>query len=145
MVALCLGHGERRRRGLSHSWQRTRRAVNKRVAHDARMGEGESCALPVIRGPRWFGPEPKQFVLRAEIPVTFDEMVAVLYGTTEPDDLASAEDLCGAVVVGLVVQGLAAADSRAAEIRGTEHGANVESPEFLSLCRRRVAALIAST
>jgi hypothetical protein len=143
MAALCLGRGERRRLGLNHSWQRNRREAKEIVAQGARKQAGESRALPVIRGPRWFGPEPKQFVLRAEIPVTFDEMVAVLYGTTDPDDVASVEDMCGSVIVALLAGGLSAVDSRAEDIRSKEHGAGVESPTYLTLCRRRVSALIA--
>lgn len=114
------------------------------VAHDARRQDGESCALPVIRGPRWFGPEPKQFVLRAEIPVTFDEMVAALYGTAGPEDLASAEALSGAVVVSVMLEGLPALGARSKKLRDDEVGTGIESPAFLSVCRRHVAALMLS-
>lgn len=141
MAALCLGRGERRRSGLNRSWQRSRPVAKEVVAHDTRKQDGESGALPVIRGSRWFGPEQKQFVLRAEIPVTFDEMVAALYGTAQADDIANTEDLCGTVVVAVLVEGLGALESRAERLRRDELAAGVESPTFLSLCRRHAAGL----
>jgi hypothetical protein len=113
------------------------------AAQHAPQQAGESYALPVIRGPRWFGSEPKQFVLRAEIPVTFDEMVAALYGTAGLEDLASAEDMCGSVVAALLVEGFQAFESRAEKLHRDDLAQRIDSPAFLSLCRRRVADLMA--
>jgi hypothetical protein len=115
------------------------------VAQHARQHDGESCGLPVIRGPRWFGPEPKPFVLRAEIPVSFDEMVAAIYGTSGLEDLASAEDVCGSVVVAVLLEGLPALEVRSKQLRNNEAGIGVESAAFLGFCRRQVAALIPRT
>lgn len=100
------------------------------------------AALPVISGTRWFGPAPGKFVLRMEQPVTFDEMVAALYGVAELDEIASDEDLCGCVVVTLLIEGLPALQARAAKLRRDEKRGAVESPAFLTMCRQRVAALV---
>jgi hypothetical protein len=101
-----------------------------------------SAALPVISGTKWFGPRRGKFVLRMEQPVTFDEMVAVLYGVAELDEIASDEDLCGCVVVTLLIEGLPSLQARAAKLRSAEKRGTVESAAFLALCRQRVAALI---
>ena len=100
--------------------------------------------LPVIRGARWFGQEARPFVLRIEVPLTFGEMVAALYGVVQPDEISSDEDLCGNVVVRLVIEGLPGLESRAAKLERDERDGCVESPEFLELCRQQVTALLAS-
>jgi len=99
--------------------------------------------LPVIRGPRWFEPEGRPLVVRVELPLAPAEMVAALYGVAEPGDIASDEDLIGAVAVTVTLEGLPALAERAARIRRDEQRGTTESPEFLALCRRRVAALLA--
>jgi hypothetical protein len=104
-------------------------------------GDGPAL-LPVISGTRWFGPAPGKFVLRIEQPVTFDEMVAALYGVVEQDELVSDEDLCGCVAVTLLIEGLPALQARAAKLRRDEKRGAVESPAFLAICRQRVAALL---
>ena len=104
-------------------------------------GDGPAV-LPVISGTRWFGPAPGKFVLRIEQPVTFDEMVAALYGVVEQDELVSDEDLCGCVAVTLLIEGLPALQARAAKLRRDEKRGAVESPAFLAICRQRVAALL---
>jgi hypothetical protein len=101
-------------------------------------------ALPVIRGARWFGPEPGPFVLRIEVRLTFGEMVAALYGVVQPDEISADEDLCGNVAVTLLIEGLPGIESRAAKLARDEQHGCVESPEFLDLCRQRVTALLAS-
>jgi hypothetical protein len=111
-------------------------------SHIDRYMEDSSASSPVISGTRWFGPEHRPFVLRIEQPLTFDEMVAALYGVVELDDIVSDEDLCGSVAVTLLVEGLAALEARAAKLRRDEFSGAVESPEFLAICRQRVAALI---
>ena len=104
-------------------------------------GDGRAV-LPVISGTRWFGPVPGKFVLRMEQPMTFDEMVAALYGVVEPDEIVSDEDLCGCVVMTLLIEGLPALQDRAAKLRRDEKRGAVESPAFLAMCRQRVAALL---
>jgi hypothetical protein len=104
--------------------------------------DASSPLLPVIRGPRWFGPEHRPFVLRMEQPLTFEEMVAALYDVVQADDIASQEDVCGSVAVTLLLEGLAALEARALRIRSDEEHGAVESPVFLAFCRQRVAALL---
>jgi hypothetical protein len=112
------------------------------ISIDSRVGD-TPAALPVIRGPRWFGTESRSFVLRLEVPLTFEEMVAALYGVVEQDEITSDEDLCGNVAVTLLIEGLPAVGARVARLsRDEEHGV-VQSPRFLAHCRHRVAALIA--
>jgi len=100
--------------------------------------------LPVVSGARWFGPEARPFALRIEVPLTFGEMVAALYGVVQPDEIGNDEDLCGNVAVTLLIEGLAGVESRAAKLSRDEQKGSVESPEFLASCRQRVAALLAS-
>ena len=109
---------------------------------DRRQGQ-PPAGLPVISGARWFGTGNKPLVLRIECPLAFDEMVAVLYGAVEAGDMASDEDLCGSVVVTLLIEGLPALQERAEKIRLDERGDAIESPAFLALCRQRVTALTA--
>ena len=108
----------------------------------AECREGSLPGLPVIGGPEWFEADARPFVLRIECPLAFEEMVAALYGAAEAGDLAGDEDLCGAVAVVLLIEGLAALKDRAAWIRRDEQRGAIESPAFLTLCRHGVAALI---
>jgi len=100
--------------------------------------------LPVISGPRWFGPEAEPFVLRMEVPLTVEDMVAALYGVVQTDEISRDEDLCGNVAITLLIEGLPGLESRAAKLTRDEQHGYVESPEFLDLCRKRVTALLAS-
>jgi hypothetical protein len=107
-----------------------------------RLIDPDGEILPVVCGPRWFGPEPKPFILRIEQPLAFEEMVAALYSVAEPDEIGSAEELCGSVVVTLVLEGLPGIEDLTRRLRRDEERGTVESPEFLTLCRRRVAELL---
>jgi len=109
---------------------------NDRPGHDTAGG------LPVTSGPRWFDAENRPFVLRIECPLAFEEMVAALYGTAQPGDLASDEDLCGCVAVALSIEGLQGLRERAGKMRLDERRGAIESPAFLAMCRQQVAALI---
>lgn len=99
--------------------------------------------LPAVRGERWFDPDGRPFTLRVEIPLGFDEMVAALYGVAEPGEITTAEAVTGCVAVTLALEGLPALAERAARIRHAEQRGTIESPQFLALCRQRVAALLA--
>jgi hypothetical protein len=115
------------------------------VDSDADLVGGQApVVLPVIRGGRWFGSEPRPLVLRVELPLTCEEVVAALYGTAQPDEISASEDLCGCVAVTVLLEGLPALQERAARLRATELRGGVGSPEFLDLCRRRVAGLLAA-
>ena len=105
---------------------------------DVEAGTTRSAALPVIRGARWFGPDRGPYALRIELPLTLAEMVAALYGVVEPDDMSTTEELCGSVVVTLLLEGLPALQRRATKIWMDEQHRRIESPEFLEFCRRRV-------
>lgn len=109
--------------------------AERRLDADLRAG-------PVSGEPHWFGRDHKPFVLRVEQSLTFEVMVAALYGVAEPEDIASAEDLCGCVAVTLVIEGLPGLEARALKLRTDEERGAVESPDFLALCRQRVASLL---
>ena len=100
-------------------------------------------ALPVIAGARWFGADVRPFVLRVEVPLTVEQMVAALYDVAQQDEISSDEDLCGSVAVTLLIEGLPLVEARATRLAQDEQRGEVESPEFLALCRQRVAALLA--
>jgi hypothetical protein len=100
--------------------------------------------LAVIKGAKWFGPELRPFVLRVEVPLTCEEVVAALYSNVEPDEFASGEDLCGCVAVALLTEGLPAVQAHAERLSASELSGELESPEFLALCRQRVSELLAT-
>ena len=108
-----------------------------------RLAGAAPVLLPVISGAEWFGPEPRPFVLRVELPLAFEQMVAALYGVVQPDEIGSDRDLCGSVAVTLLIEGLPALEARAARLARDEDCGTVRSPEFLAECRQRVAALLA--
>ena len=74
--------------------------------------------LPVIRGARWFGPKARPFVLRVELPLTFEEVVAVLYDVVQPDEISTDEDLCGSVAVTLLIEGLPGVEAKQPDFTG---------------------------
>ena len=111
-------------------------------SHARSHAPDRAAAPPVIRGPRWFGPDAGPFALRIEVPVTPGLMVAALYGAAKPDDIDSDEELCGTVAVTLLIAGLPALEECAARLRSDEERGTVESPAFLARCRDRVAELL---
>ena len=108
------------------------------------MPGNAAVPLPVIAGARWFGPQVRPFVLRVEVPLTAEAMVAALYGVVRPDEISTAQELCGSVAVTLLLEGLPGVESRAIRLAEKEQCGAVESPGFLALCRQRVAALLAA-
>jgi hypothetical protein len=101
------------------------------------------CVSPAISGDAWFDADHRPFVLRVEYPLSAEEMVAALYGTADPQDIATVGDLYGAVAVTLSIEGLRGLAARAARIRRQEQRGGVESAAFLALCRERVTVLLA--
>jgi hypothetical protein len=83
-------------------------------------------------------------VLRVELRLTLDEMVAGLYGVVETDDIGSTEDLCGSVVATLLTEGLTVLQERVAKIGFDEQHGAIQAPEYLEYCRRRVTALLSA-
>jgi hypothetical protein len=135
----------RRSGGVTRRSSHSDRLEADAVDSDADRDVGQlPVALPVIKGGRWFESELRPLVLRVELPLTCEEMVAALYGTVQPDEISASEDLCGCVAVTVLLEGLPALQERAARLRVSELSGGVESPEFLDLCRRRVAGLLAA-
>jgi hypothetical protein len=135
----------RRSGGVTQRSSHSDRLEADAVDSDADRDVGQlPVALPVIKGGRWFGSEPRPLVLRVELPLTCEEMVAALYGIVQADEITTREELCGCVAVTLLLEGLPALQERAARLRASELRAGVASPEFLDSCRRRVAGLLAA-
>jgi hypothetical protein len=101
----------------------------------------DEARLPVVRGEAWFDMDGRPFTLRVEYPLSFDEMVAAVYGTADLADLVSDEDLCGSVAVALSLEGLPGLSARVSKLRHAEGDGSIESAVFLATCRQRVAAL----
>jgi hypothetical protein len=97
----------------------------------------------VIRGARWFGPEDRPFLLRVEVPLTSEEMVAGLDGVVLPDEMTATEDRRGCVFITLLLERIPALQERAVALAKGVLCSDVESHEFLKLCRKRVAELLA--
>lgn len=106
------------------------------------IGDTDDLGLPVVRGEAWFDMDGRPFTLRVEYPLSFDEMVAAVYGTADPADLVSDEDLCGSVAVTLSLEGLPGLSSRVSKLRHAERDGSIQSAFFLATCRQRVAALL---
>ncbi|SFP03530.1 hypothetical protein SAMN04489713_111123 [Actinomadura madurae] len=95
-------------------------------------------SLPAVAGPVWFETTGRPFVLPMQVPVSSALMVAALYregGCVSPDDLATAEDVCGQIAVTLTNDGMVTIERVAEDI---ECG-RIENPDWLAFCRRRVA------
>jgi hypothetical protein len=104
--------------------------------------DGREAELPVIRGLSWFGRVNGALMVRIEVPVPFDQAVAVLHGVAQPGDLLCDEDLLGCVAVTLLIEGLPGLEVRAAMLRDDEERGAVASPGFLARCRQRVSGLL---
>ena len=96
----------------------------------------------------WFETENRPHVLRMNVPLSADEMVAALY--LEHDrltraELASDQDVRGRIAVTIVIEGQPAVGHSARQIREAEEsGSGVSAPAWLAFCRRRVAEVIGS-
>lgn len=105
---------------------------------------GEIVASPVV-GEGCFNPLERPYVIRMEVPVTAELMVAAIYGERDQlfdFDLASDKDLWEHVASGLVQEGLCRLEEWALEIREQRRLGTLAEPEWLELCRRRVADII---
>jgi hypothetical protein len=101
---------------------------------------GLSHAL--IAGSRWFPGEGRPYMVRMDLPLSAREMVAALYGDHErlvPADLDTDEELYGHVAVVVVQDGLRAVERLADLIDQQQSRRTLAAPEWLGLCRRRVA------
>lgn len=101
-----------------------------------------TCAssIPTVE-PFWLEEEGRPHVVRIDLPLSTEEMVAALYGDRErltPVDLGSDEDVWGQIALVVIQDGLTVVDQRAALIDAQESHRTLTAPEWLTLCRRRV-------
>lgn len=110
----------------------------------ARMMPGMVAASPVI-GEGCFNAPERTFLVRADVAVTAEMLVAAIYG--ERDDLfdfdiADDDDLWEGIAFALVMEGFRRVEERALAIRAEQASGTLADPEWLRLCRRRVADII---
>jgi len=85
-------------------------------------------------------------VVRVELPLSATEMVAALYGEHDrltPADLGTEEEVWGHIAVVVVQEGLLAVWQLAGVIERAEPCRVLATPEWLALCRKRVAEVTA--
>ena len=110
----------------------------------ARMMPGMVTAGPVI-GEGCFNAPERSFLVRTDVPVTAEMLVAALYGEREDlldFDIAEDEDLWESIAFALVMEGFRRIEERALAIREEQASGTLADPEWLRLCRRRVADII---
>jgi hypothetical protein len=103
-------------------------------------------ASPVLTGGSLFEGEGRPHVLQMELPLSAEEMVAALYGEhkiLQDVDLATDEEVWAHTALVVVQDGLTAVEHLADEILVQEHRRTLAAPQWLALCRRRVAELTA--
>ena len=95
-----------------------------------------------------FDREGRPHVMRIELPLSATEMVAALYGEYDrlrPADLDDDEQVWGHIAVVVVQEGLPAIWQLAEVIDAAEPCRVLAAPEWLALCRKRVAEVTAGT
>lgn len=108
---------------------------------------GAGLASPVITaGSGLFEAEGRPYVVRMELPLSAAEMVAALYGDHDrlrAGDLEDDEWVWRCIALVVVQDGLNAVEHLARLISAAEAGRVLAAPEWLALCRKRVAEVIA--
>src|SRR6266851_470866 len=99
---------------------------------------------PVItREDGWLGDDDRDqpLVLQLRLPVSAEELAAALYGDHQlcPADLAADVNVWAFAALAIVQDGLNAVRRRASDILVAETRGALARPEWLELCRRRVA------
>lgn len=93
-------------------------------------------------GSSWFEAKGRPYVVRIELPLSAEEVVAALYRDHDrlgPPDLGTDEEVWGAIALAVIQDGLHAVDNAADSILVQEHHGTLAAPDWLALCRRRVA------
>lgn len=104
-----------------------------------------TAVSPVFTGGRCFEDEGRPHLLRMEVPLSAQEMVAALYTDRDilrDDELGRDEDVWQHVAIVLVRDGLHTIQAQAAEILASD--ARNTPPEYrrwLEVCHRRVAEM----
>lgn len=108
------------------------------------MMPGMVATSPVV-GDGCFNAPERPFLVRTDVPVTAEMLVAAIYG--ERDDLfdfdiADDDGLWESIAFALVMEGFRRIEERALAIRAQLRSGTLADPEWLRRCRRRVADLI---
>lgn len=109
-----------------------------------RLMRGVVQASPVI-GDGCFNAPERSYAIRAEVALTAELLVAAIYSEREDlfdFDIATDDDLWESIAFALVQQGFQRIEDRALALREEHRSGTVAAPEWLSLCRRRIADLI---
>jgi hypothetical protein len=100
---------------------------------------------PLLTGGTWSEGSGQPYVLRMELPVSADNMVAALYGEHDrlhQRDLADDEDIWVNVALVVVQDGLHAVEELAEGIREQEQTDTLAASDWLAYCRHRVAMVV---
>lgn len=97
--------------------------------------------------PKLFDDDGAQAILRMDLPLSFDDLVAALYATvvTDEDLTAADEDLRSLATVGVACTGLWGIRAQSDRIRREEADGIIESPDRLVRCRQRVREVFGAT
>jgi hypothetical protein len=119
------------------------------VRHVEAVREPDTAPVsPLFTGGRWFDAVGLPCLLRMELPVATEGMVAALYreyARLLDTDLATDEDVWGRIAVVVVQDGLSKIWRTADEIRAQEQSGTLDAPDWLAFCRHRVAAVVGQT
>lgn len=109
----------------------------------ALVKSGVIAESPMI-GEGCFDASERPYTIRAGVPVTAEMLVAAVYGEDRlfDFDIADDEELWEIIAFVLVREGLYRIEERALKIREERCSGTLAEPQWLDLCRRRVAELI---
>lgn len=108
------------------------------------MMPGVVAASPVV-GDGCFNAPERSYLVRTDVPVTAEMLVAAIYGEREDlfdFDIAGDADLWEGIAFALAMEGFRRIEDRALAIREELRSGTLADPEWLRLCRRRVADAI---
>jgi hypothetical protein len=111
---------------------------------DALAMSGAIASGPVV-GDGCFNAPERPYVLSADVPMTAEMLVAAVYGARDDlfdFDIADDDDLWESITFALVMEGFYRLEERALKIREEQRSGTLAAPEWLALCRRRVADII---
>lgn len=120
--------------------------VARETGGQDRPGGPHGSHVPTVNS--WlFDGEGRPHLVRIELPLSAEEMVAALYGEHEhlmPADLDTDEEVWEHVAVAVVQDGLNVIEQLAGMIDAQESCRSLTAPEWLALCRQRVAEATAA-
>lgn len=116
-----------------------------RPVSSAAAKAGATPTSPLLAGPPWYDALGRSCILRMEVPLTAGEMVAALYGEhhrLHERDLEDDIDVWMRVAVVVVQDGADRVEQLADQLADQEQAGTLAAPDWLAICRRRVAEVI---